>query len=125
MAFRRKVLAYDRLTDRERQRLAAALVKAHSADVKRFLESLAAAVLRQIECIVVLALHGDTHEVATVDDAISFINKYSDKTTSKRLHRFEVEVRYNNGNIIAGSFGDKAGAIEFLRGFQPVLPSAE
>ncbi|MEX2092787.1 MAG: hypothetical protein WD971_08930 [Pirellulales bacterium] len=118
--FQRRVTAFEQLSEQEKKRLAGELAKAHSADVRGFLESLATAVLRQIERIIVLALHGEIHEVTTVDDAISFISSYPIQSTSKPLHRFEVEVRYNNGNVIAGRFGDQESAIGFLRGFQPV-----
>jgi hypothetical protein len=118
--FQRKVTAYEQLSEQQKKRLAGALAKAHSADVRRFLESLATSVLRQIERIIVLALHGETHEVTTIDEAISFISNYSIQSIAKPLRRFEVEVRYNNGNVIAGRFGDQESAIGFLRGFQPV-----
>lgn len=31
-------------------------------------------------------------------------------------------MRYNNGDAVHGQFKDKSAAIEFLRGYQPVLP---
>ncbi len=118
--FKRKVSDFQRLSQDERKRLSQALVKSRQADVRRFLDSLAISVLRQIERIVVLALHGVAYEVTAIDDAISFIREYGDPVDLRPFHRFEVEVRYNNGNVIAGKFGEKESAIEFLRGFQPV-----
>jgi hypothetical protein len=41
------------------------------------------------------------------------------------VERYEVEVRYNNGDEVRGQFRDKSAAIEFLRGYQPVLPTTE
>jgi hypothetical protein len=63
--------------------------------------------------------------MSTIDAALSFISKYKDDGSRKRFHRFEVEVRYKNGNVIAGKFNDKDGAIDFLRGFEPVVPKVE
>ena len=124
-AFKRKVTAYERLTDKQKSRLAAALVKAHSSDVKRFLESLSTAVLRQVERIVILVLHGEIHEVTTIDEAVSLIRNYAEEPAAKPIQRFEIEIRYNNGDVISGRFLNRDGAIDFLRGFDPALPKSE
>lgn len=123
--FQRKVNAFERLSTTERTQLAKSLVKLHSQDVKAFLKSLSVVVLRQIERIVILALHGQRHEVTTVGDALAFVSKYADNGRAKPIHRFEIEVRYNNGNVIIGRFNDKDGAMEFLRGFAPVVSNVE
>jgi hypothetical protein len=118
--FDRKVKAYSRLSEAEKSQLAATLVKKHVRDVNKFLKSLASVVLRQIDRIVILVLHGGTHEVTTVDDAVAFIAKYSGDRRPKPIHRIEVEIRFNNGNILSGKFGEKDDAIEFLRSFEAV-----
>ena len=70
-----------------------------------------------------LALHGETHEVATVDDAISFIRKYSEKSFRKadciasRL-KFDTTTATSSRDDLA----IEKAAIDFLRGFQPVSP---
>ena len=84
--------------------------------------SLAVVVSRQIAHIVILALHGGTHEVITIDDAIQFIESYDDDGKARPVKRYEIEVRYNNGDAIEGRFKDKASAIEFLRSYQPGSP---
>ena len=43
----------------------------------------------------------------------------SESGSGRRFERYEIQVRYNNGNLIEGRFKDKASAIEFLRGYQP------
>jgi hypothetical protein len=121
-AFQAKVDAYERLTPARKSKLARALATEHSQDLDQFLKSLSVTVMRQIERIVILALHGQSFEVTTVDDAVSFIEKYSDDGASKPLDRYEIDVRYNNGNIISGKFDDKESVVEFLRAFEPVSP---
>jgi hypothetical protein len=103
--------------------LAKTLAKTHRSAINGFVQSLSASVMRQIETIVVLALHGQPHELTTIEDAVELIERYSGDGLSKPLQRFEIEVRYNNGNLITGKFGDKSSAIEFLRGFQPTPPA--
>ncbi|HUE72137.1 MAG TPA: hypothetical protein VMP01_14735 [Pirellulaceae bacterium] len=59
------------------------------------------------------------------DDAIQFIERYSDDGRKKPIDRYEIEVRYNNGDSIHAKFKDKVSAIEFLRSYQPVVPNAQ
>ena len=38
------------------------------------------------------------------------------------FERFEVQIRFNNGDEVTGRFHDKDSAIEFLSNYQPVNP---
>ena len=120
--FRDKVEAYGRLSEAKRKQLASALVKANQKSVDEFIKSLAVVVSRQIERIIILALHGELHETQTIDDAIEFIQEYDDDGRTKPIARYEIEVRYNNGDAIHGSFKDKEAAIRFLKTYQPTFP---
>jgi hypothetical protein len=121
--FQEKVDAYEAMPAYQRSALARGLLEAHQDGVTRFMASLEKVVLRQIERIIVLPLHGTSAELTTVDDAIKFINDYNDKTGNAPLERYEIQVRYNNGNVIEGKFKDKASAVEFLRAYQPLPPA--
>src|SRR5487761_8693 len=76
--FDRKIKAYSRLSAARKAKLGAALVEAHRSQGDEFLRTLEKTVARQIERIVILALHGAAREVTTVDDAIRFIEGYDD-----------------------------------------------
>ena len=120
--FRRKIAAYKALSAAKRKRLHAELLRANSESVKDFIASLSVAVLRQIERIIVLPLHGTGHEMISVEDAIRFIQNYDEAANVDSFERYEIQVRYNNGNRIEATFGDKNAAIDFLRIYQPVTP---
>jgi hypothetical protein len=120
--FRKKVKSYERLSSSQRAKLAAELIRAHQADVEAFVKSLSTSVSRQIESIVILALHGAIQELANVRDAIRFIEEYDDDGEGKPIERFEIQVKYSNGDTIEGNFREKRIAIEFLRAFEPVPP---
>ncbi len=77
-----------------------------------------AIVSRRIERIFILALHGARYELTTVSDAIQCIKSYQDDARTKEFERFEIDVRYSNGNSITGKFRDRTSAIEFLRAYQ-------
>jgi len=68
-----------------------------------------------------LPLHGDYRELATIEDAISYISGHGE-TAGKTFIRYEIQIRYNNGDNIDGAFENKDTAIKFLRTFQPVVP---
>jgi hypothetical protein len=116
-----KVKAYRKLSVANRKKLPKALLKAHKQDVDKFITSLTIAISRQIERIVVLPLHGDHRELLTIEDAINYITGHGD-TAGKSFVRYEIQIRYNNGDNINGAFENKDAAVQFLRTFQPVLP---
>jgi hypothetical protein len=60
-----------------------------------------------------------------VDAAISFIETYNETDEAvKTIARFEIQIRYNNGDSIKGEFIDKDGAAAFLRTYQSPLRPA-
>ena len=123
--FQRKVDAYDALGEQRKAKLATDLMKAHKKDVADFLNSLSQSVSRQIDRIVILTLHGQSHEVTTIEDAVALIESYDERKQSASFVRYEIHVRYNNGNDVRGEFYDKVSAVEFLRNYQPILPSVK
>jgi hypothetical protein len=122
--FAKKVAAYERLSAPERQKLGMALIDAQAQQTVAFMKSLEEAVLRQIDRITVLPLHGTICELVNVEDAIAFIEGYNHDGGGQSVTRYEVQIKYNNGNTVDGRFGDKASAIEFLKTFAPVAISS-
>lgn len=118
--FQKKVNAYEALSGEKRAQLSKILLETQQADVGKFMAALEKVVLRQIERITVLPLHGTATDLSTVDDAIKFIEGYNEKTGNQPVEKYEIRVRYNNGDSIEGSFHDKVAAVEFLRTYQPV-----
>lgn len=81
-------------------------------------------VSRQIERVIVLPLHGRLADLATIDEAIKFIETYKEVGNLQPIERYEVQVRYNNDDSIQGSFRDKADAVAFLRTYLPIPVAA-
>ncbi len=67
-----------------------------------------------------LPLHGLVRELTTIDDAVAFIMSYNDQHGSGAVHRYEILIRYNNGDKIEATFKDKDQAIQHLRSYQPL-----
>ena len=116
--FQEKVDRFRRLTTRQLCSLPQDLMKANAKAVRQFMDSLAKSVSRRIERIIVLPLHGMARELATIEEAISFVNGDDDAGALQPLQRYEIQIRYNNGDAIEGKFGDKDRAVEFLLSYR-------
>jgi hypothetical protein len=95
-------------------------LEANSEGVADFMASLTAVVSRQIDRIIILPLHGTTQELATIEDAICFVDNYDEAANVDSFARYDIQVRYNNSNRVDGTFCDKESAINFLRTYQPL-----
>lgn len=119
--FAEKVDKWERLDVSGHKRVAAKLVELNSEKIDEFVEKLDKAVKRQITLVLVIPLHGKPFEWPTIEKAIDFIKNYNEKENSTPVIRYEVEIRYNNGDVIKGIFTEKGRAIQFLRGYEPTI----
>jgi hypothetical protein len=115
-----KVDAFDALSEGDKERLAASFRDVRKDELKTFIDGLRVVLNRSIEIVYILPLHGKATQVLSVEEAIDFITRYDESTASNPFVRFEVNVRYTNGNEIRGQFNDKATAIDFLRKLVPM-----
>jgi hypothetical protein len=118
--FRKKVKAYEALTTKQRVALARGLLHKQKAQVEQFMDSLEKVVSRQIDRVTILPLHGNARELPNVAEAIKFIETYGEETGQRPIQRYEIRIRYNNGDSIEATFRDKDDAITFLRTYLPV-----
>jgi hypothetical protein len=109
---------WDALGVDEREELGDALRDAISNRLKVFMDDLSKTVLRRIECVSVLPLHGRITDCQTVDKAIELIESYDPGADAGPVVRFEVIIRYDNGDRITADFGSPADAIAFLDSFR-------
>ena len=121
----KKVKAWERLDQAARGRIAEHLLREQETQVVEFMHHLEEAITRQIGRILVLPLHGAPFTWETVDAAIAFVEGYSETDASpKPVAKYEIQIRYNNGDSIKGEFVDRDGAVAFLRTYQPPLRPA-
>lgn len=65
-----------------------------------------------------IVLHGIPQQIANVENAIEYIQNYQDDLpTPARALRYEIDIRYNNSDVIHAIFQSKVEAIKFLRTF--------
>ena len=61
---------------------------------------------------------GRTSQFRFVEDAVGFVSEYEQSIPTSDFVRYELNIRYSNGDEVRGTFREKLGAIEFLRSFE-------
>jgi len=81
----------------------------------QFIGSLQKVLDRRIAKIIAIPLHGSKMVFGSAPEAIAFVEGYNEKVMKDGMFRkYEIIVRYTNGDKIDAEFNDKKGAIEFL-----------
>ena len=112
----KKIAAFNAISPRQRQSLTKRLRTVRHDELTEFLNRLEASLLRKIARISIASLHGGTCEVVTVEDAVRCIENYNESQPRAGFVRYEVRVKYGNGDRIEANFQDKRTAIDFLKG---------
>ena len=114
----RKVDAFDRLTQNQRERIAEEIRKLHADQFIPFFRTLRLCLNRLVEQIFVLTLSGTSHEFDFVEDAVRFISEYDQSEPVSDFLRYELNVRYSNGDEIRATYRERERAIEFLQSIE-------
>lgn len=117
--FKAKIEQLQSLSNSQRQKVWKKLASAHAREIVTFMEALERAVTRRITVVTIIPLHGKAVECPSIDDAITFIQGYVEHQSGGPLVRYEVRIRYTNGDNIDGQFRSKLDAIDFLRVYLP------
>ncbi|WP_211329297.1 hypothetical protein [Ammoniphilus oxalaticus] len=118
--FEDKIESWESLSGEDMQSLLDRLHELNSKGIKKFMSNLEKTITRYIESIRVLPLHGESFEYTNIPDVITFIKGYEEcKTISAEFIKYEVIVRYNNGDRIDAEFKSKDSVVDFLESFLP------
>lgn len=113
--FRKKIDNWNNLPNKVD--VAKELLKLNKKSVDDFLNLLSDSVSRFIERIIILPLHGQESVSDSINEAIAFLKKYSEDKPKLPLSKFEIIIKYNNGDKIEASFKDKKDSIKFLEAY--------
>jgi hypothetical protein len=94
------------------------LVELNAKAVEEFMGHLERAVQRQFKSIRVIPLHGEAKDCGTVEDAIQFVTTYDEAAAHGPVVKYEVQIRYNNGDKIDAEFQDKATTLDLLKAYE-------
>ena len=70
---------------------------------------------RVVESVQIVSLYGSQKVLLNVKDAIKFISQYKENNDGSKFLKYEIMIKYNNGDKIDAVFQDKDAAIRFLR----------
>jgi hypothetical protein len=109
-----KVAAYEALSVQKKTRIAKVLRTTQSSELEAFCMALLEKLGRKIEAVVVFPLYGTPEILPSLAEAITFLKTHPTEKQKRPLVRFELLIRYTNGDDIRATFQDRDKAIEFL-----------
>jgi hypothetical protein len=112
--FRKKINRWNAANKKAKRGVAAQLVYLHQKDIADFFGALDKTVTRRIEKIIVIPLHGQETECSSVVEAIAFLSSYQSSSVKGIVYKYEINIRYNNGDKIIAEFTEKTTALDFL-----------
>lgn len=114
-----KVSTFNQLSTVQKERIAEQIRRLHTGQLDSFFDELRHCLSRLVQDIFVLTLSGARHRFDCIGDAIRFINDYDQSQADPTVNfvRYELNVRYSNGDEIRANFSQKEHAIEFLQSF--------
>lgn len=91
------------------------ILEAYKDDIDEFKESLRECFSRAIKRIRVFTLHGISIDLDSVEEAIQYVANYDEKELNcGKLLKYEIYVKYNNGDNIEVQYKEKRDVIRFL-----------
>jgi hypothetical protein len=113
--FQNTVNQIEAIPTQVREQLKQHLVDSNQALLEKFFSELQATLDRQIYQIILIPLHGQQNEFATVAEAIAYVKNYrEDGLREGEFKKYEVIVRYSNDDKIDATFQNKEKAVAFL-----------
>ena len=73
---------------------------------------------RRVRNVFVLTLSGDSRAFDSIEDAVLFVSEHDESVSVSSFVRYELNVRYSNGDEIRGAFRQKERCVDFLRSFE-------
>jgi len=112
--FQRTINDIEALNNSQWKTLHDSLQEKNKSNISNFLKTLEKTLDRQLSQVIVIPLHGDELTFATVNDAMEFINNFDEANGEGAFRKYEVIVRYSNGDSIDASFQSKQSVLDFL-----------
>ena len=114
----RRAAAFGRSSAVVRRRIAHNIRKYGSDRFDRFFDSLRSSICRRIEYVIVLTLSGPRHGFDSIGKAVRFVADHDESAPAMGFVRYELSIRYSNGDEVRGDFREKEEAVKFLRSFE-------
>ena len=113
-----KVAAFDQLSENSKRKIAREIRQLHSGQFDSFFQDLRSCLSRRVEYVFVLALSGEAYRFESIEDAVDYVVKFDQAEPALNFVRYELNIRYSNGDEIRGVFEERGRAIQFLRSME-------
>lgn len=110
-----KVAAFDLLKHSQRESISEEILRLHAHQFDPFFDTLRLCLNREIEHIFILTLSGASRSFDSIDKAVRFISEHDQSEPESCFVRYELNVRYSNGDEVRAKYSDRDRAICFLR----------
>ena len=118
-----RVRAWERLSPIDRQTVSMSVIEANIESVNRFMSRLRQSVERRVSSVRIVPLHGSPIERNSIEQAIQFVTSYDESDVGIEFVRYEIQVEFDNGDLVSGKLSNKESALEFLNLYQPPMLS--
>lgn len=116
--FQNKIAQWDKLSVENITTIKNQLLSFEKVKINNFIDTLQNSFSRLIQQVNIIVLHGLSQQFASIENAIEYIHNYLDtQSTSALALKYEIDIRYNNGDVIHAIFQNKTEALKFLRTF--------
>jgi hypothetical protein len=113
--FRNCIKAIESVAPSKMQSIKNHLIAANQQEIDVFMVSLTERLDRMVEKVVIIPLYGRSAELATIADALRFLDQHHIYEGSGEFRKYEVLISFSNGDHVEGSFKDKAKVRDFLQ----------
>ena len=90
------------------------LVSTNKKNIDNFKKALYECLGRIIEKICIVPLYGNAAEFISIKEAMKFLNVYDQSQAGDDFRKYEISVKFSNGDRIDADFSDRKKACEFL-----------
>ncbi|MFH7029235.1 MAG: hypothetical protein ACHBN1_28530 [Heteroscytonema crispum UTEX LB 1556] len=116
--FQNQIIQWNNLSLQDTASIKNQLLTLEKTKIDNFIHILEQSFARLVHRVTVIVLHGLSQQIANIDNAIEYIHNYPDtQPTLAPALKYEIDIRYNNGDLIHAIFQNKLEAIKFLRTF--------
>jgi len=109
-----KVRIFNGLRLARRRRIQQAIRASFADQLDFFLGALRRCLDRCIQHVSILTLAGKSREFYSIEDAVLFVSGYDESVSMSGFVRYELNVRYSNGDEVRGCFREKERCVDFL-----------
>ena len=113
-----KIDQWKKLSCADKESVAKLMIESNKSQVNAFLAGLQLAVSRKIEAIFVLPLNGHELYAASISEALVLLQGHDESSPQTQFVRYEIQIRFMNGNQITGKFNERISAIAFLEQYR-------